>query len=493
MATFGLSYTIEDSSGHVATKWYWREAGTSLWTTDLTSGMTYSVALQADNTLFDFEIQNINNDDNPTCATFQGIGFTDPNPTFSIANNAITFSFEKPTDYITAYTATIALFTEPENTLQTISIPSPGDTVTGTFTGLTNSTIYRIALLVAANEFNETFTYNESTTDFSTCYPPTSSHARLTSGISLTFTWDSPVSLPDGGFIGSYRRKAMSTPYNTFVTSGTTSGNTYTLTVGAPANYEGYMQSSCIALDSESSNDPFGVNAYLPLNFSARSNNVAQLILTISSDFGSPYDTLVEGIIIGSDSSSNPFSVTYTVGNTEQEYNIASNILPANTPAISITISAITPTFNNGGQLQQLDTILTPDYFLFYNGLTSGTTWNGNPATLPSFTLDNFIPTEQDVDENITKGLLNFSWIYDSIYMNGVSPYTFVTLKVLDPADDSVMGSVVMSPTPIGLRSNSIEITKQVTAITSSNQFKLRLYWANGSNGGDLSFYLPEF
>lgn len=492
MATFGLSWTVENTAGNVSYKVYWREAETSLWTTAMTSGTTYSVGLQADNTLFDFAIQNINNDDNPTCATFQGIGFTDPNPTFSIANDSIAFSFDKPTDYITAYTATIALFTEPETTLQTISFPSPGDTVTGTFTGLTNSTIYTVSLLVAANEFNETFTYDQITTDASTCYPPTSSFAYLTSGTALTITWDSPISLPDGGFIGSYRRKAMSTPYDTFVTSGTTSGNTYSLTVEAPANYEGYMQSSCIALDSTSQSDPFGVNAYLALNFSAETNDLGELILTVLSDFGNPYDTLIAGTIVASDASSNAFSVTYDATNTTQEFTVVNN-LPPSQPATSITVSSIAPAFNNGGQIQQLDTVLTPDYFLFYNGLTSGTTWNGNPALLPSFTLDNFIPTEQDIDENITKGLLNFSWIYDSVYMNAVSPYTFVTLKVLDPADDSVMGSVVTSPTPIGLRSNSIEITKQITDITTSNQFKLRLYWANGTNGGTLTFYLPEF
>lgn len=492
MATFTFPWTVEDTTGNLSYKIYWREAGTSLWTTDLTSGMTYSVALQADDTLFDFEIQNINDNDNPTCATFQGIGFTDPDPTFSIANDSIAFSFEKPTDHITAYTATLALYTEPENTLQTISVPSPGDTVTGTFSGLTNSTIYRISLLVAANEFEETFVYNQSTTDFSTCYPPTSSYAYLTSGTSMTFTWDSPVLLPDGGFMGSYRRKAISTAYSTFTTSGTTSGNTYTLTVAAPANYEGYMQSICTALDSESSQDPFGVNAYLPLNFSAETNTSGQLILTITSDFGNPYDTLVTGTIVASDDSSNAFSVTYDATNTEQEFTIVNN-LPPSQPANSITVSSIDPAFNNGGQVQQLDTVLTPDYFMFYDGLTSGVTWNGHPATLPSFTLDNFIPTEQDVDENITKGILNFSWIYDSVYMSGVSPYTYVILKVLDPADDSVMGTVTMLPTPIGLRSNSIEITKQITAITDANEFKLRLYWANGSNGGTVTFYLPEF
>jgi len=492
MATFGLSWTTENTTGNVSYKVYWREAETSLWTYAITSGTTYSVALQADNTLFDFAIQNINNDDNPTTATFQGIGFTDPNPTFSIANDSIAFSFDKPTDYITAYTATIALFTTPETVIQTISVPSPGDTVSGTFTGLTNSTIYTVSLLVAANEFNETFTYNEATTDASTCYPPTSSYGYLTSGTAMTITWDSPITLPDGGFIGSYRRRAMTTPYETFVTSGTTSGNTYSLTVEAPASYDGYMQSVCTALDSTSEQDPFGVNAYLPLNFSAETNVAGQLVLTVYSDFGNPYDTLVTGTIVASDASSNAFSVTYDATNTTQEFTIVNN-LPPSQPATSITVSSIAPAFDNGGQIQQLDTVLTPDYFLFYNGLTSGTTWNGNPALLPSFTLDNFIPTEQDVDENITKGLLNFSWIYNSVYMSGVSPYTFVTLKVLDPADDSVMGTVIMAPTPIGLRNNSIEITKQITAITDANQFKLRLYWANGSNGGTVTFYLPVF
>lgn len=492
MATFGLSYTLEDSTGHVASKWYWRQSGTSLWTTDITSGMAYSVALQADNTLFDFAIQNINNDDNPICATFQGIGFTDPEPTFSVANDSIAFSFEKPTDSITGYTATLALFSEPETTLQTINIPFPGDVVSGTFTGLTNSTIYRVSLLVAANEFTETFIYNQGTTDASTCYPPTSSYAYLTSGTTLGIYWNSPISLPDGGFIGSYRRKGVSTPYNTFVTSGTTSGNTYTLTVEAPTCYEGYMQSSCTALDSLSEIDPFGVNAYVPLNFSAETNVGGQLILTISSDFGNPYDTLVTGTIIASDASSNPFSVTYDASSTEQEFTITNN-LPPSQPATSITVTNIDAAFDNGGQIQQLDTVLTPDYFMFYNGLTSGTTWNGNPITLPSFTLDNFVPTEQDIDENITKGILNFSWIYDSVYMNGVSPYTFITIKVIDISNSSVMGTVTIQPSPIGLRTNSITITKQITDITSSNLFKMEAFWANGSSISSLNFYLPEF
>lgn len=493
MATFGLSWTVENTTGNVAYKVYWRAAGTSLWTTATTSGTTYSVGLQADNTIFDFEIQNINNDDNSICAIFQGIGFTDPDPVFSVANDSIAFSFEKPTNYITSYTATLALSSDPGTTLQTIEISSPGTTVNGTFTGLTNSTIYVMSLLVAANEFTQVFTYNNATTDFSTCYPPTSSHAYLSSGTHMTFTWNSPVTLPDGGFMGSYRRKAMTTPYSTFVTSGTTSGNTYSLTVEAPACYEGFMTSECTTLDSSSTGDPFGINAYSPLYGTGHiDTGTHNLILTVYSNFANPYDILVEGTVTLSNATTVSFSKTYAAGNVTQSYNLGGSY-SVNLTVTRVSYSAIDPTFDNGGQVQQLDTVLTPDYFAFYDGLTSGITWNGNPATLPSFTLDNFVPTEQDISENITKGILNFSWIYDSVYMSGVSPYSFATLRVLDPADDSIMGSVVLPVTPIGARASSIEITKQLTAITSSNIFKLRLIWANGSNGGTLNFYLPVF
>lgn len=492
MATFGLSYTLQNSTGHTASKWYWRAAGTSLWTTIITSGMTYSVPLQANNTIFDFQIKNINNSDNPTCAIFQGIGFTDPTPTFSIANDSISFAFDKPTDYITGYRVTIALFSVPETVLQTIEIDSPADTVEGTFSGLTNSTAYVIALLVAANEFTYTFTYDENTTDGSNCYPPANSSAvYLTSGTHITIRWNSPTSLPDGGFMGSYRRKALSTPYNTFITSGTTSGNTYTLSVEAPSSYDGFIQSSCEALDTLSAPDPFGVNAYQPLHVTALTNSSGVLILTVSSAFSNPYSTMVTGQV-ETGASLNFYNVTYIAGRTTQSYTITSG-LPASTPITNLTIDTITSLFDNGGEIEQLDLDLSPDYFRFYSWLTSGVTWNGNPAGLPSFTLDNFIPTEQDSNINITKGILNFSWIYDSVYMNGAAPYSFATLRVIDPADSSVIGTVTIPVTPIGLRSASIVLSKQVSTISPDTLLTMRLIWANGSTGANLSFYLPEF
>lgn len=493
MATFGLSYTLENSTGHVSTKWYWRSAGTSLWTTAMTSGMTYSVAEEADNTIYDFQIQNINNDDNPTCAIFQAIGFTDPDPDFSVSNNSISFEFAKPTDYITGYRATIALYSTPETVLQTIEIPSPGNTVTGTFTGLSVATNYTIALLVAANEFDYTFNYNKITTNLSSCYPPTNALALLTSGTHMTIMWTAPVILPVSGYIGSYRRKGVTTPYQTFITSGTTSGNTYSLNLEAPANYSGFIQSVCAGEDF-SDESPFGINAYLPLHITIVTSGTTVIgIGTLT--YPNPYDTLINGTLyyhVGSDPQQS-FTGTATYPANSTNYQIINTNIPDGAIFDYYIINYMLPGFNNGGEIQQFDSVLTPQYFQIISELTSGATWNGNPATLPSFTLDNFIPTEQDTEGNITKGLLNFSWIYDSVYMNGISPYTFGTFRCIDIGDNSTMGEVTFSVNPIGGRTNSIMITKQSTAITPDNLFRLRFIWANGSVGGNSDFYLPEF
>lgn len=494
MATFGLSYTLENATGHTASKWYWRPAGTSLWTTIITSGMAYSVALQADNTIFDFAIQNINNEDNPTCATFQGIGFTDPEPIFNVSNSSISFEFEKPTEYITGYRATIALFSSPETVLQTVEISSPGDIVTGTFTGLSVATGYTIALLVAANEFDYTFNYNEVTTNLSTCYPPTNVFATLTSGTHLTVKWTSPSIPPSGGFIGSYRRKAVTLPYQTFTTSGTTSGNTYSLTVEAPTNYSGFIQSVCED-DTLSELTAFGVNAYSPLfaNVTINPESPYNFIIHLNSDYGNPYDNLVQVHWYVNGIPNSSADVTYPANSTNSSIQISGQASSPDDVISDIQIFSISPLFNNGGELQQLDTVLTPDYFQFYSNLTSGTTWNGNPMILPSFTLDNFIPTEQESNSNITKGLLNFSWIYDSVYMDGVSPYGFITLQVIDIANSSVMGSVIFSTNLIGERNSSITITKQISEISPLTEFGMILKWADGSTLGIAYFYLPEF
>jgi len=496
MATFNFSWHTPNTTGNVNYKVLYRLMGTSIWTSYLTSGTSTAIGPVLNNSIYDIEVQNINNSDNAVSTIVNAIGFTDPNPIISVTNASVAFSFSNLSSYITSYTCTIALTATPGTIIDSVEI-APTTTISHTFTGLSPTTSYVLSITPVASEFSHTFVYTAITSEFATCATPTLSSSYITSGTAaappvLYLTWQDVAIYPSCGYQVSYRTKGSSS-YLTLTTSGTTSGTTTISTlVTAPASYEGYIQSNCCS-SNLSGNLPFGANGYQPITVSVSVvNNVAYQV-HVASAFGSPYDTLVSGTfnsINASGTTSIPYSVTYPANADTAVLNVL-GYTPAGNPTVQALTVNLSPVFDNGGSLQQFNNSLTPSYFKFY--FTSGTTWNGSPTVLPSFTLDRFTVTETDISGNVLAGDINISWIYDQIYGTGVIPYNTLTLRVVDPGNNNVMGSATVSTAVLGAINTTVSITKQLTAITTSNSFNIQALWSNLSVINTVPFYLPLF
>lgn len=184
-------------------------------------------------------------------------------------------------------------------------------------------------------------------------------------------------------------------------------------------------------------------------------------------------------------------NVLFSAGSTNSVVTIPGTPVSSGSTVSNVQIDVIAPVFDNGGGLQQLDLLLTPQYFQFY--VTSGSTvWNGDPLLLPSFTLDKFTPTEVDAGGNVQAGILNVSWIYDSLYGAGVSPYNTVTLQVYD-GFGNLMGTTTTPTGTMGLNTASIAVVLKSTAITPNSQFNMTSRWASTAIIDTIAFYLPVF
>ena len=303
--------------------------------------------------------------------------------------------------------------------------------------------------------------------------------------MNLDIAWSTPAPSPTCGYKALYRRRADPT-----YTEVDTSGTTLVIPVSSPASYEGKVVCDCCS-ESVSAGVAFGVNAYSLVSASAVLSN-GQLSLTVSSAYGNPYDTLVTGsitVMVNSSPVAVPYTVTYPRGKTSNVFPLGAQ---AGTTVSATTITALAPVFANNGQLQELDPIRTPPYFKFYYaGQISGNTWGGSPASLPSFTLDQFNVTETSVDgTTVLAGQLLFSYILGAVFPNS---FTNFTIEVFDPAAPSVpIGSVILSKTPLGLRSESILLNKSASPLTSATQFTMKVYWPDNTLFDTKQFYLPS-
>lgn len=309
--------------------------------------------------------------------------------------------------------------------------------------------------------------------------------------MNLHISWTNPTPLPSCGFDAYYRRKGDN-EYSTLATSGTTSGST--VHISAPASYEGYVKSDCCS-GVVSPAAPFGVNAYsgVHIAISFTTNPLPSYIATITSTYANPYDTLITGTFV-STNTSGATTIGYTA--TYPADSVIVTVVLGNSPASSSetisspVITSISPVFNNGGSLQQFDSVDTPPYFMFYDSSTSGVTWNGSPTTLPSFTLDAFNVTSQDTNLNILAGDLLISWIQESLYLAAVSPYDYITFQVKD-ADNVIIGSLLTTPGTLGLVNAIIPLTKAARALIPTTPLIMVTRWGNTSLISSKSFYLP--
>lgn len=299
--------------------------------------------------------------------------------------------------------------------------------------------------------------------------------------IDITLAWDAPTPAPTCGYKALYRRKGDSS-YTEYDLSGITT----TVSVDAPANYEGAVQSNCCG-DVLATGISFGLNAYVPLNFTASISGTTSTFV-LSSTYGNPYDALVSIEVnyhIGSTHTTFTSTRNYMAGSTT---NTGTSVVSPGVVIDSYTINAISPVFDNGGTLQQFDPILTPDYFKFYRSTNiSGTTWNGSPASLPSFTTDQFVVTETDITGTITlAGDLYFSYILQEQYLTS---FTSVIFDVYDGA--TLIGSVILPTTPMGLRTGIIPLVKGSNSLDSSTQFTMKVSWTDDTLIDTHLFYFP--
>jgi hypothetical protein len=178
--TASFSFTCDNTVGTSAFKIRYRLSGTSVWTqkTVSPSGTTVSLPGLSINTLYDFQVVNINGSDNPASAVSQSINITDPEPEFYPTNIQIGVEFANLSEDIDTYTITIARLSTPGTIIET-AVVTPADPTTYTLTGLTAATQYVITITPAANQFTKTFSYFVTTEALATCPAPNNVTATL--------------------------------------------------------------------------------------------------------------------------------------------------------------------------------------------------------------------------------------------------------------------------------------------------------------------------
>lgn len=304
----------------------------------------------------------------------------------------------------------------------------------------------------------------------------------------LNLVWPLPSPNPGCGFKVLYRRKSDSAYTELDISGSTVSGST--IPISAPADYEGKVISNCCG-ENVSPGAPFGVNAYVLLSTSAVYEG-SNVMMTLSSPYSSGYDTLVNGtvtIVLNNASHQDiPFSVTYSAGNTTETFNLGSH---QGVAVFASVITAIAPVFNNGGQLQQTDSVNTPPYFMFYYA-GQDLTWHGSPTELPSFTLDAFNPTEIAADGvTVLAGSMLMSYILGSV-IDSTSGFTSISIEVFDPMAAAPIGTTIVNTSPVGLRNIAINLTKASSPLSNATQFTMKAFWPDTTLIDQKAFYLPS-
>lgn len=304
--------------------------------------------------------------------------------------------------------------------------------------------------------------------------------------MNLNLVWSAPTPNPSCGFKAQYRRKGDPAYTELDISGSTVSGST--IAVVAPANYEGMIISNCC--ETVSAGQPFGVNAYVPLYAVASySSGLQKIIITLTSAYSIGYDVLIQGSVT-INGIPTAFSGTYSAGSTSSIIEVQSGS-PSNVLTNTV-LTVVAPVFNNGGQLQQLDSINTPSYFkLYWSGNISGATWTGAPTQLPSFTLDAFNVTETSSPSGeILAGNLLMSYVLGEVFDN-TSGFTSVSIEVFDPVGTVLIGSTIVNVTPLGLRNISISLAKSTSLLTTATAFTMKVLWPNDTVIDTKTFYLP--
>ena len=183
MANFVVSFDVDNRSGTNSYKLKYKLYQDSIWTSVTISGSTstYAGFVGLDNRIYDFQVQNLNNSDNPLSVILQDCNITSPSPTFAPTGNTVGYLFPNLSVDIDSYTVQLTTANDPGTVIATHNLSAgsyPGN-VSDTFTGLQTSTAYRILISPVANTFTKQFVFTFSTEATGQCADPTSVTATL--------------------------------------------------------------------------------------------------------------------------------------------------------------------------------------------------------------------------------------------------------------------------------------------------------------------------
>ncbi len=178
MATFHIPISAPDTTGSIGFKVKYRLMGDTAWTSYMipvppTSGTTAVIGPLDNYRIYDFQVQNINEADNPVSPITQDIGFFEgPDPvTITPTSTTVGYQFDNLSVDIDSYTVQLTTFADPGTILATHILPAGAfpNTLIDTFTSLSPLTAYRLVIMPVANQFTDTFVHLFTTTAEGAC------------------------------------------------------------------------------------------------------------------------------------------------------------------------------------------------------------------------------------------------------------------------------------------------------------------------------------
>jgi len=173
MANFVLSFDVNNKAGTNSYKIRYKLYQDSVWTSLQISGSTstYGGFVGLDNRIYDFQVQNLNNNDNPLSVIIQGCNITSPTVTTAPTNTTVGYSFTNLSVDMDSYTVQLTTVNDPGTIIATHTLPAGTypDIITDSFTGLQPATAYRLLVSPVANQFTKQFIFTFVTATIAQC------------------------------------------------------------------------------------------------------------------------------------------------------------------------------------------------------------------------------------------------------------------------------------------------------------------------------------
>jgi hypothetical protein len=134
--------------------------------------------------IYEFQVQNINNADNPVSPITQDLGwYLGPDPVvITPTSTGVGYQFDNLSVDVDSYTVQLTTAADPGTILGTHILPAGTfpNVITDTFSGLSPSTAYRLIITPVANQFSQPFVHEFITPAGGACPNVPSVTASLT-------------------------------------------------------------------------------------------------------------------------------------------------------------------------------------------------------------------------------------------------------------------------------------------------------------------------